>query len=124
MLNDLIGINFKYGGRGPTEYDCYGLAIEVLSRMGKTLPNQYLSVENPADIEKSLDDGKQFLKQISAPVKGCLVMFRIVPPFVSHLGVMLDSKRFIHVFRKRLVCIESIDSVLWKNKVAGFYDLK
>lgn len=123
LLDDLIGKGFAYGGRGPHQYDCYGLAIEVFRRMGKHLPEDYMSVCEPAKIATTIEEGKKHLRKISEPVKGCLVMFKIVPPYVSHLGVVLENNRFIHVFQKRMVCIEQLDGIYWRNKIAGYYDL-
>ena len=31
---DLIGVPFRFGARGPDEYDCFGLTKEVLRRQG------------------------------------------------------------------------------------------
>ena len=35
--DDLIGKPYKLGGSGPDSYDCFGLAVKALDRMGKPL---------------------------------------------------------------------------------------
>jgi cell wall-associated NlpC family hydrolase len=32
--DDLIGLPYKLGATGPDEYDCFGIVMEVLARMG------------------------------------------------------------------------------------------
>lgn len=123
MWRDLLGSGFEYGGRGPT-YDCYGLAIEVWNRMGKELPNQYQSTDDPGVIHERIDGGhKKHLKRLDGPRAGALVLFRIVPPYVSHIGVMVDDHRFIHIMSKRSVTVDRIDNVYFGPKIVGYYDL-
>ena len=38
-VDDLIGKPYEGGGRGPDSYDCYGLVVEVESRMGRRVPD-------------------------------------------------------------------------------------
>jgi murein DD-endopeptidase len=122
---DLLGKHFEYGGRGPDAYDCYGLCIELYRRMGIELPH-YQSVSDPAEIHCRMADGRlRHITQIDRPEPGCFVMFSIRPPFVSHIGIVLeDCNRFIHIMQKSSVTVERLDSVLWEKKIAGFYNLK
>lgn len=121
MWSDLLGKDFAYGAKGPQAYDCYGLAQEVWRRLGKSLPDQYPSTDMPECNDHSIEDGVGMLTKVDGPQPGALVTFRMVPPWVSHLGVMLDRTRFIHILSKRSVTIERIDNVYWRGKVAGYY---
>ncbi len=118
---DLLGKTFRYGGRGPDHYDCYGLVMELYRRQGIDLP-EYESFADPRLIDAGLSDGRErWVTGIDQPEPGCMVMFRIHPPYVSHIGVMLDSLRFIHIMHKTSVVVERIDSLLWRDKLAGYY---
>lgn len=119
---DLLGKGFRYGGRGPDQYDCYGLCMELYRRRGVELPS-YISHADPLCIDISLADGRRnYLHNIPAAEPFCLVLFCIAPPFVSHIGIVMeDCQRFIHIMHKSSVSIERLDSDLWENKVAGFY---
>ena len=49
IVKDLIGIPYKDHGRDFSGMDCYGIAIEVLKRFGKNLPDVFYdktSIEN------------------------------------------------------------------------------
>ena len=121
---DLLGKEFLYGACGPDAYDCKGLIVELLKREGYTLP----AYDSPTDPEtqsmRFMERLAIHTEQIDKPEAGCLVMFRIVPRFVSHIGMMLDAYRFIHITKGTRVSVERIDSITWERKVAGFYRMK
>jgi hypothetical protein len=121
-IDDLIGKPFQDGARGPDSFDCFGLFEELCRRRGITLPAE----PNPEGVEAknsaiSVALGREW-KKLSGPVPGCGVAFRIVPPFVTHIGMVLDcGTRFIHTREGVNVAIERLDSVAWRNRIAGFY---
>jgi cell wall-associated NlpC family hydrolase len=39
----------------------------------------------------------------------------------GHVGVYIGNNQFIHSTEKKGVCIESLSSILWKNRIDGFY---
>jgi cell wall-associated NlpC family hydrolase len=122
MYADLLGKPFVAGGRGPANYDCVGLALEMARRLGKTLPN-YLSSET--ELHAQLGAGGATLAglpQIARPVPGCLVLLRISPAD-HHIGIMVDEFRMIHTLSGVGCVIERILSNLWQRKVIGFYSL-
>ena len=121
-FSDLIGKAFEYGGRGPDSFDCYGLAKEVFKRAGRELPE----VNSPTEFNTIHNVGQDLKELISVevpePEPFCIVGFMIRPPFVSHMGIVLeDGFRFIHVLENTLVCIERLDNATWKDKIGGFY---
>lgn len=120
--SDLIGIPFKYGGRDykKRELDCYGLAIEVYKRLGKILP-EYQSEEDFKLINNKIDIVRPLFKKIDKPVSYCLVLLKIHPKFISHIGIMLDKIKFIHTMHKRFVTIERSDDIAWQKRIEGFY---
>ena len=124
-LSDLIGKPFRFGGRGPLEYDCYGLCIEVYRRKGIALPD-YGSAIQPHLISRmitaAVDPDLLVFNRLKVAEPFCLVTFTIKPPYTSHIGVVLDNCRdFIHVQQGVKVCIEQLDSILWERRITGFY---
>lgn len=120
---DLIGKQFAYGGRGPDEYDCYGLCMEVCRRRGILLPDFGTSPSSPA-IHGMIQRGKERFVRLDRPEPFCLVTFMIKAPYTSHVGVVLDDRvRFIHIFRKTRVCVERLDMPQWSWRTTGFYRL-
>ncbi len=130
---DLIGKGFKYGGRGPLEYDCYGLAMEIYRRLGIELP-EFGSAIQVHVIHRMIDEAahskldtqhSKLFEELSAPEPFCLVTFMIRPPYTSHIGVVLeDNVHFMHIVRKTKVTIERLDNQLWKRRITGFFKLQ
>lgn len=119
MLKDLLGVPYEKHGRTTKGLDCYGLVHLVYERLGENLPDsdeysELLSMHNKIAEHKS-----QFV-EIEKPEPFCLVTFSILPPYVTHIGIVLeDCKRFIHIMEKRNVTIEKLDK--WQKRCRGFY---
>ena len=127
-LDDLIGKPFVEDGKGPNGYDCYGLGQEVYNRLGKNLPDydysfsEHVSKDTAKAISNIVEQEKSGWLLLDKPEPYCFVVFCIVPPFVSHMGVVLeDCSRFIHVSRKNSVVIERLTSARWENRIRGYY---
>ena len=122
MFNDLIGKKFEYGGRGPNSYDCYGLTMEVCKRFGIKIKEFYDTIDQPSIINDLINDGKSDYIKIENPEPLCLVLFKVNGKYVTHIGVVLsDCQNFIHVLPKREVVIERLNSIIWKNRIHGYY---
>ena len=126
MFNDLFqpDIIFKYGGRGPKEYDCWGLAAEILRRKNIIIP--LFNDDTPdSDLErhKALLKGKELFKPIEIPKPFCLVAFSLYDKkHTDHVGVVWKSGyEFIHISENTKVSIERLDSFLWEHKIRGYY---
>jgi cell wall-associated NlpC family hydrolase len=120
MFDDLLGKEFEYHGRGPDTYDCYGLALEVARRVGIDFP-PHPSYTSLQDKHNAILYGLTEWKKIETPELYSLIVFSIRPPYVTHVGVVLDYNRFIHISPKTRVTIERFDRDPWKLKVRGFY---
>lgn len=121
---DLLGKSFKFGGEGPDDYDCFNLARELYRRLGKDLP-QFSHPTETSLIAQAVLEGKQVFEELSKPEPYCLVLFMVKPPYVSHVGVVLEDKiRFIHIMEKCSVCVERLDSLTWERKIRGYYRWK
>jgi hypothetical protein len=102
--------------------------MEVYRRLDRALPD-FGSAVVPSVIDRMINSALRTPRsalfiELSAPEPWCLVLFKIRPPYVSHIGVVLeDTSRFIHIMRNTSVSIERLDRQEWKRRIAGFLTL-
>jgi hypothetical protein len=124
ISKNLIGVPFKMNGRDTKGTDCYGLCQMVYNMLDKNLPDfDYSFTVNEVEGMHELiaNSEKQFVR-IEKPEPYCFVVISVLPPFVSHIGVVLhDCRRFIHTMRGTRVTVELLDSILWQRRIRGFY---
>lgn len=122
---DLLGKEFAYGGRGPEAYDCWGLCEEIYRRLGRPCPSYF----TPADRDrKSVAAAIEYcaimdnFRRLSAPEPFCFVTFTVRRPYVSHVGIVMeDCRTFLHIMAKSRVTRERLDSIVWRDRVRGYY---
>jgi len=121
-ITDLIGKPFDLNGTGPDKYNCYNLCVEVCKRAGIIIPEKQ-PIENLPERSGAIEQGlSDYFVNIKKPKPYCLVTFKVKPPYVTHIGVVLeDCKTFMHVMLKRNVVIERLDSLNWVKKIDGYY---
>lgn len=122
-IDDLIGRPFVNGGRGPDNFDCWGLALEVFRRYGMELPDYKISCEDISRINGQIDNKKNEWRRCEGeiPVPALVVIRFNEVIFCNHTGVYLGENRFIHTREKIGVNIDRIDSPAWRRKIEGFY---
>ncbi len=119
---DLLEKPFKLNGRGPDEYDCWGLCIEMGKRVGMDFPEDF----TPSDVElqdKTIREiaDTDFIR-IEKPEPYCIVTFIIEPPFVDHCGfVLADKRHFIHIMKNHNVVVLRLDHRKLYKRIEGFY---
>ena len=114
---DLIGVPFEYGGRGPEEYDCYGLLMEMHKRIGIDITD-YGSSSQGAEIVAMMMGKVHEWREIE-PKPGCTILIKL--PMSMHVGFMLPYKKFIHTSRSTGgVTIEYLRN--WERRVLGYYE--
>lgn len=115
---DLIGKPFARGGRGPDAYDCWGLMLEVLRRMGHA-PNDYPS--EPYLLADALaDEWEPVMRAALTPGDGILLR-SCDSSYLWHIGVAIDPFHMIHAREGVGVCLECFDSLVYARRIAGFY---
>jgi cell wall-associated NlpC family hydrolase len=98
-LNDLVGLPFSRGARGPAAFDCWGLVLEARRRLGLPLPPDFPSGELSPDAVHAL-----FLTERpdgwhrSALTHGAVVL----AVDAEHAGVHLAG-RILHASRRGVV---------------------
>jgi len=122
VWSDLLGKEYAEGAVGPDRYDCYGLCREIARRVGRSLPD----LPHPSNLQETHElylQAAESMRRLPAPAPFCAVAFMMRPPFVTHIGIVLeDCRRFIHILRKRSVAIERLDNPQWQRRIAGYYE--
>ena len=123
MLDDLIGIPFKRGGRDKAGYDCWGLVMEVYRRFGIELREYECGLYSPEYIDGCVDDYRANWQPVQPPypVPALMVIRFNETIFCNHVGVHIGYGKFIHTREKVGVNIDRIESPAWKRKIEGFY---
>lgn len=128
ILNDLIGKPFVRGARGPNEFDCHGLVIEVFKRYGIDFPDVNIAQMAVEEVTKLLDEKIDYhinvlkdWKRIIEPDPPCLVVIKGDFKFANHLGVCIGDGKFIHSKEGSGVCVERMASPIRRNNLRGFY---
>ena len=104
-----MGVSYVFGGTTPAGFDCSGLLQYVFKLNGLTIPRladeQYNSLGRAA---------KQ--NQLSA---GDLVFFTTYTSGVSHCGIYVGDRKFLHASSSRGVTISSLDDEYWRTRFVG-----
>ena len=115
----LIGVPFKYGGRGPEFYDCYGLVMELYRRLFQTELPDYQSPTCAADIAALMRGELRLWRPVEVPKLGT-VMFMRLGEF-THVAMYLGDNRFIHTCEATGgVCIERMSN--WFNRIEKYIE--
>lgn len=127
---DLIGIPYKLGGRGPNEYDCYGLLMELHRRQGNTIPD-YRTPEGAGDLDLTpkervarigaLFSGEVHLWKKVEPHVGASIMFSI-RGYGAHCGMLVAPDRFLHTWEGTGSVTKERLSFGWQHRILGYYD--
>lgn len=122
-VTDLIGRPFIDGGRGPEDFDCWGLCLEVFRREGVALRDYRLCCYDTEGFARNFQDAlpgwrRHEWPDVPAPA---VVAIRFNTSVVNHVGVYIGDGRFLHTREKTGVLIERIDSPAWRRRIEGFY---
>ncbi len=120
-LDDLISLPFGDGGRGPTEYDCWGLVREVYRRYGVQLPDYPISAMDAVKIGSQMAQDAGDWMEIQQPLTvPCLVVIRLdCGSWANHVGVYIGNNQFIHAYKASGVVVDRIKR--WQSSIVGFY---
>jgi hypothetical protein len=107
----LLGVRYRYGGNSPDQgFDCSGFVRFVLGpERSEKLPRTAYAMSRSAGERIALDE-------LSS---GDLVFFRIGGRNVSHVGIYLGQREFIHApSRGGEVRIDRLDDRYWQRRLA------
>jgi hypothetical protein len=105
-----IGVSYRYGASSEKAFDCSGFVKFVFRKFGLELPH---SSSSQYKLSKHIETNEaQF---------GDLVFFITRGKGISHVGIYLGNKQFIHSpGRGRTVSIDSLSAGYYKKHLAGF----
>lgn len=105
-----IGVNYKWGESGENGFDCSGYVKYVYGHFGYKLPHSSYAQYNAI---RRLTENK------AKP--GDLVFFVTRGERISHVGIYLGNRNFIHApSTGKQVRIESLDTGFFRKTLAGF----
>ena len=125
-VSDLIGRPYKAGGRGPANYDCWGICMAAAVRAGIKMPD--IEVPDGDELKgKALADQKQSnFRRLDAARPFSIALFRIIDDDSQikwHVGLVLENCRnFIHTTGKMGANISSLTDPVWRLFLEGFYE--
>jgi len=129
---DLIGVPFLNQGRDiKNGLDCYGLVKEVFARCDKEIGEYWCDAYNKEYINKVLRQAvsttswKEIDYQNGEPIPvPALVALRFNSPpgIVNHTAVYIGNGLMIHTRERIGVCVDRIDSPMWRKQIVGIYE--
>lgn len=118
-----IGIPFLEKGRDATGLDCWGLVRLIYKQeYNINLPSfaTDYTLSDDERIGELFAQYKEGWEVLDNPQPGSAVIFRMFGT-ESHIGVVVDNSRFIHVREGRDTVIESLESGKWAKRIVGFF---
>ncbi|MCP4132075.1 MAG: C40 family peptidase [bacterium] len=104
-----IGVKYRSGGTSPRGFDCSGYVLYVYKTNGISLPR---------NARKQYYAGKRIRLRHARP--GDLVFFQTSRKRISHVGIYLGNRRFIHAPSSgKRVSITSMKNPYWKKRYIG-----
>lgn len=121
---DLIGIPYLENGRNLNGVDCYGLAIEFYKKLNIDLPEIDYEMISREVIDGVVKENNSKFIRLDKPEKYCLVTLKIKPPYVSHVGVILeDCNSFLHISKNSKSVIERLSDRFWTKRIDRFWKI-
>jgi cell wall-associated NlpC family hydrolase len=117
---DLLGAPFRKGGRGPDEFDCYGLVKYLIHRAtGQVVPD-YVTPDGTGATHALMITSREFWRRLPGPKVGSMIFFKIGRE-VCHVGYMISNGLFIHAWEPSGgVTVERLSQ--WEKRIDGFYE--
>jgi len=118
-----IGIPFQEKGRDTSGVDCWGLVRLIYKQeYNINLPSfsEDYELSDDARIGELFAQYQEGWETLSSPEPGCAVLFRMFGT-ESHIGVVVEGHKFIHVREGRDSVIESLESPKWSKRIVGYF---
>lgn len=126
VASKYIGIPYKHNGNGADGMNCALLVNNILADLGVDThaePFQHIEEDwnksDPSKMERALSKIGIGVTDDLRPLD--IVMFSLLDDktVISHIGVMIDTIRFIHVCDGTKSKVSKITHPFWRNKYRG-----
>ena len=124
-INKYIGLPYKDNGRNVDGIDCWGLAcLFYKQEYNIDLPSNADLYEGPNDtgIPDVISQYKDNWEEVKYGNVGDICLFNIYGE-LSHVGVYLGDRKFLHSRAGQDSVIDSLDNFKWSKRFAGFFHL-
>lgn len=121
IAQDLLGMQFEIGGRGPDKIDCYGVLVRYYKKFDLDLPDYSYAEDWSGNTDLYLKEYSQFARKLDPTEElevGDMIMFTSKED-PNHAGIYLGEGRFIHAYEKAGTRIDSLTNKVWKKKIYG-----
>lgn len=121
-----VGLPWSDRGRDRTGCDCWGLARLVYAEhLGIALPSYaeaYPSAGEIVEIDEAIRGALAIgpWVVVTEPSAFDLALFRR-GGFDSHIGIMVDPLRMLHMMGRDAAKIERVDTPAWRRRCQGFW---
>ncbi|MEX1188997.1 MAG: NlpC/P60 family protein [Bacteroidia bacterium] len=109
-VSNWIGAPYKYGGNSKGGTDCSGFV--------NTTYNEYFGIKLPRTSNELYKNSKKVEEK--SLIIGDLIFFDIKTGSVSHVGMHLSGKYFVHASTKKGVIVSSRDEEYYKQHFKAF----
>lgn len=131
FIQKALGAPFKPKGRDYDGWDCFGpFYCAYRDVLGIEMPSYVDDYVDPGDTDASrrviqdiILSQKHNWETVKKPQPLDVVLFTYGATR-THLGLMVDSKQFLHCERRIGTVIERLGCAKWKSRVEGIYRLK
>ncbi len=104
-----LGVKYRYGGTTPGGFDCSGYVMYVYRRNG---------IQMPRSLVKQYHWGRRISLKRARP--GDLVFFNINGRRISHVGLYMGNRMFIHAPRTgKRISFADMSKRYWQKRYAG-----
>ncbi|GJL55817.1 MAG: tail assembly protein [Nitrospirales bacterium] len=119
-----VGVPYAERGRGPTNYDCWGLVREIYrTGRGITLP----SLDECETIEAGMTEHilsrfEPMSKPYQSQPYDIVVMRTLYDAHIGHVGVVIDEQgNMLHLHSCASSVIENVHASLFSRLIVGVY---
>lgn len=126
QLSNLVNKEYRFGGRGPDSYDCFGIFLKVNEIIGIKIPDysEMCIIHSSISVSEEINKFKRmFLKVSFEDIKiGDAVVVNSLGIMQDSIGVVIDKVEFMQsTFKYGRVQKVRFDHPFYSVNIEGFY---